>query len=102
VVAQEQPPLAVVGDRGRLGEDLVDRRRLLAPHGHEHARHDGEVEGHVALVAVAEVLDHVGRPLVRLGEQHAVGVVGVDLGADAAQVLVRLGQVLTVGALALE
>ena len=55
----------------------------------------------MALVAVAEVLDDVGRPLVGLGEQHAVGVVGVDLGADALEVLVRLGQVLAVGALAL-
>ena len=90
VVAQEQAPLAVVGDRRRLLEDLVDRRGLLAPDRHEHARHHGEVERHVALVAVAEVLDHVRRPLVRLGEQHAVGVVLVDLPADALQVLVRL------------
>ena len=55
VVAQEEAPLAVVGDRGRLLEDLDDRRRLLAPQRHEHARHHREVERHVALVAVAEV-----------------------------------------------
>ena len=101
VVAQEQAPLAVVRDVGRLGEDLVDRVGLLAAHGHEHARHDREVEGHVALVAVAEVLDDVGRPLVGLGQQHAVRVVGVDLGAHPLEVGVRLGQVLAVGALAL-
>ena len=40
---------------------------------HEHPRHQREVERHVAFVAVAEVRADVGRPLVRLGEQHAVG-----------------------------
>ena len=98
VVAEEQAPLAVVGDRRRLVEDLVHRRRVLAPQRHEHARHDREVERHVALVAVAEVLDDVGRPLVGLGEQHAVGVVRVDLRPHALEVVVRLGQVLAVGA----
>ena len=56
----------------------------------------------MALVAVAEVLDDVRRPLVGLGEQHAVGVLGVDRRAHALEVVVRLGQVLAVGALALE
>ena len=45
---------------------------VLLPERHEHARHQREVERHVALVAVAEVGAHVGRPLVRLGQQHAV------------------------------
>src|ERR1700744_5022495 len=52
-----------------------------------------EVEGHVALVAVAEVVDDVGRPLVRLREQHPVGVVRVDLLADPFQVGAGLRQV---------
>ena len=55
----------------------------------------------MALVAVAEVLDDVLGPLVRLGEQHAVRVVRVDLGTHASQVLVGLGQVLAVRAVAL-
>ena len=71
VVAQEDAPLAAVGDRRGLGEDLGDRLALLPPHRHEHARHEREVEAHVALVAVgAEVVDDVGRPLVGLGQQH--------------------------------
>ena len=102
VVAQEEAPLAVVGDRRRPLEDLVDRRRVLAAERHEHARHDGEMEGHVALVAVAEVVDDVLRPLVRLGEQDAVRVVRVDLGAQPLQERVRLGEVLAVRAVALE
>ena len=63
---------------------------------HEHPRHQREVERHVALVAVAEVRPHVGRPLVRLGEQHAVAVGGVELAPDALEHRVRLGQVLVV------
>ena len=53
VVAQEEAPLRVARDRRRVVEDLDHRPRLLAPQRHEHARHDGEVEGHVALVPVA-------------------------------------------------
>ena len=56
----------------------------------------------MALVAVAEVLDDVGRPLVGLGQQHPVRVVLVDLPADPLEVGVSLGEVLAVGALALE
>ena len=103
VVAQEDPPLAAVGDLRGLGEDLGDRVALLPPHRHEHAGHEREVEAHVALVAVgAEVVDDVLGPLVRLGEQHPAGVLVVDDLADAAQVLVGLGEVLAVGAVALE
>ena len=101
VVAQEEPPLRVVRNRRRAIEDLVDRRRVLAPNRHEHARHHREVERHVAFVAVAEILDDVLRPLVRLGEQHAVRIARVDLGAHPLEVLVRLRQVLAVRALAL-
>ena len=86
--------------------DLGDRVARLPAHRHEDARHHREVERHVALVApggrVAEVLDHVGGPLVGLGEQHPVGVEPVDLRADPLEVVVRLGQVLAVGALPLE
>ena len=52
-------------------------------------------------LAIAEVLDHVGRPLVGLGQQHPVGIEPVDLGPHPLQVLVRLLQVLAVRALAL-
>ena len=43
---------------------------------HEQARHDREMEAHVALVAAvaAEIGDRVLRPLVGLGQQHAIGV----------------------------
>ena len=78
VVAQEHRPLAVLGDVRRLPQDLDDRMAILLPHRHEHARHQREVERHVALVAVAEVRPHVGRPLVRLREQHAIRVARVE------------------------
>ena len=88
-----------------LSQDLRDRVALLAPHRHEDARHQREMKGHVALVAadgrIAEVFDHVGGPLVRLGEQHAVRVEPVHFGPDAAQVLVGFLEVLAVRALPL-
>ena len=94
VVAQEDGPLAGVVDDRRLGQDLGDRVALLPADRHEEARHEREVEAQVALVAVAEVVGHVARPAVGLGQQDAPGVVGIDLLADALDERVRLGQVL--------
>ena len=83
VIAQEQAPLAVVGNRRRLGHDVGDRQAIFLAQGHVDARHQGEVEGHVALVAIAKVGAHVGGPLVGFGQDEAVGIFGVDGGADA-------------------
>ena len=74
VVAQEDGPLARVGDDRRLGEDLGDRVPLLPANRHEQARHQGEVEAEVALVPVAEVVGHVGRPSVGFGQQDPTRV----------------------------
>ncbi len=70
VVAKEEPPLAVVGDGRRLRHDVGDGQAVLLAERHVDARHQGEVEGHVALVAVAEVGADVGGPLVGLGENQ--------------------------------
>ena len=51
---------------------------------------------------IAEVLDHVGGPLVGLGQQHTSGELVVDDLAAVPQELMGLGQVLAVGALTLE
>ena len=60
------------------------------------------MEGHVALVAVAEVGADVGGPLVGFGEDEAVGVAVVDGGADGADDVVSLGEALAGGAVALD
>ena len=60
------------------------------------------MKAHVAFVAVAEVLDDVLGPLVGLGQQHLARVKRVDFLAQPPQVLVSLGQVFAVGAVALE
>ena len=59
------------------------------------------MEVHVAFVAVAEVRGGVLGPLIRLGEEHAPLVLGVHVGADPLEQVVRLGQVLAVRAVAL-
>ena len=56
----------------------------------------------MAFVAGAEILQHVLRPLIGLGEQHAVAVAAVEFMAQAAQYVVGLGQVLVDRALALD
>ena len=102
MVAQEHRPLAVLRDLRRLAHDVGDRVTVLGRHRHVDARHQREVERHVAFVAGAEILQHVLRPLVGLGQQHAVVVAAVELVAQPAQDLVRFRQVLVVGALALD
>ena len=101
VVAQEEAPLAAVGQLRGLGEDGLDRAPFAPLGGEVHAGHEREVEAHVALVAAAEVGQHVARPLVGLGQQHAARVAGVQLGAQRLQEGVGLGQVLAVGAVGL-
>ena len=82
VIAQEEAPLAVVGDGGGLRHDVGDGEAVFLAERHVDARHQREVEGHVALVAVAEVGADVGGPHVGFGEDEAVVVFGVDDGAD--------------------
>ncbi len=80
----------------RLREDVQDGEPVLHVDGHVHARHDREVEVHVALVAVAEVGGGVLRPLIRLREQHPRLELRVDVAAQLPDELVRLRQVLAV------
>ena len=68
---------------------------------HEQPRHEREVKIHVAFIAVAEILGGVFRPLIRLGQQHAIAEVLVDVCAHVAQEGVRLWQVFAVRAFAL-
>jgi len=102
VVSQEQAPLAGGRQIRSVPKDVGDGPAVGVADGQEHPRHEREVEGHVELVAVAEIWPHFRRPLVRLGEEDAALVPVVDLAPDLAEELVGLGQVLAVGALALE
>ncbi len=101
MIAQEDGPLAVFGDVGRLVDDLDDRMAILLRDRHVHARHQREVVRHVAFVAIREIVAHVFRPHVRLGEQHAIGIIVIDHFADPLNEGVRLGQILIARALAL-
>ncbi len=102
MIAEEQAPLAVVGDGGRLGHDVGNRQAIFLAKSHIDARHQREVEGHLALIAIAEVGTDIGRPLIGLGQDETVGVVGIDGGADGLDDTMSLGQVLAGGAIALD
>ena len=101
VVAQEDRPLTVRRNLRRLAHDVVERIAVLFGDRHEHARHQREVERHLAFVAVAEVRADVFGPLVRLGEQQPVGKLRIEDRAQALEHGVRLGQVLVGRAFAL-
>ena len=94
VIAQEHGPLAVLGNRRRLIEDVDDRKAILHLQRHEHPRHERKMEIHVRRVAFAEISDRVFRPLIGLGQKHAALEIRVDVRAQFHQVLVRLAEIL--------
>jgi hypothetical protein len=102
VIAQEDRPLVRFGEIRRLLHDVGDREAVLARNRHVDARHQREVERHMAFVFVAEVFLYVFRPLVRFGEQHPVRILGVDGRANLLQDRVRLRQILVVRAFAFD
>jgi hypothetical protein len=102
MVAQEQRPLATVRYSRCLSLDVEDRERVFLPQRHEQAGHQGELEGHVALVPGPEVGCRFIRPLVGLRQEHPIAVPPVDVGAELLKEGVGLGEVLTTGTLALE
>ncbi len=101
MIPQEHQPLARLGNRRRLLEDIQDRKAVLHVDAHEQPRHDRKMERRVALVAVAEIRDGVLRPLVGFGQQHPSGKSLVDVLPELFQKRVRLRQIFAVGAFAL-
>ncbi|MNM28348.1 hypothetical protein D3C81_388620 [compost metagenome] len=101
--------MAVGRDFRGLAQNVSDREAVLLGQRHVHARHQREVKGHMAFVAVqalfvgvAEIQLGVFRPLIGLGQQHAVGIIGVDFGADLFENVVGFRQVFVVGAVTLD
>ena len=60
------------------------------------------MERHVALFSLAEIGHRVLGPLVRFGQQHAAGIVRIDISSDFAEKRMGFRQVLAVGSFALE
>ncbi len=102
MVAQEGAPLRLIGDGGELAHDLDDGRGVLHRQRHVQPRHDREIERHVEFwpLGVAEIGQHVLRPLVRLGQQNAPRKVCIDMAAQFFEEGVRLRQIFAVRTLA--
>ncbi len=99
MIPKEQRPLAVRRNLRRLPQDVGEGMAILLANGHEDPGHQRKVERHVAFVAVAKVRTNVGRPLIRLAEQHGMRKALIDRAPDLFQDLVCLGQVLVARAL---
>ena len=102
MVAQKNRPLAGLWNVWGLPHDIGDRVAVFGGDRHVDARHQREMERHVAFIARAEILQHVLRPLVCLGQQHAVAVAHVEFTPQSAQHLMRLGEVLVDRSFALD
>ncbi len=101
VIAQEQRPLAIRRDVRRLPQDVGDREAVLLGDGHVNSRHQREMIGHVAFVALAEIGGHVLGPLIGFRQQELAGRVGIELRADLLDDGVGFREILVVGALPL-
>ena len=102
VVTNEHRPLCSGRDVWCCLERGADAGGVAGCESKKEARHHGKMEGHVALVAVAEVGEKVFWQLVRLGEEHCSRVLPIDHRANLLEVLVCCRQVLAVGAFLLE
>ncbi len=102
MIAQKESPLAAVGDRRRLRHDVGNGQAILLAKRHVDARHQGEMEGHVALVALAEVGAHVGRPLVGFRQDQSICVLGIDGGPNSLDDGMGLRQVFAGSSVALD
>ena len=77
MVAQKDRPLAALRNFRRLPHDIGDRMAVLGRQRHVDARHQREMECHMAFVARTKVIQHIFRPLIGLREQHAIAVATV-------------------------
>src|ERR687891_1149531 len=100
MVPQEHRPLAGVGNRRSLLEDIDDRKAILHLQRHEHARHERKVKVHVRFVALAKVSSRILRPLIGLREQHSVWKFCLYMRAQLAKIIMRLWQIFADSALA--
>ncbi len=99
MVAQEDRPLAVLGNFGGLLHDVGNGKAVGPGDRHIHARHERKVKAHMAFVAVAEVFLRIFRPLIRFGQEQSIGVFTIENRANLAQHRVRFGQIFVIRSL---
>ena len=101
MVAQKQRPLAIARNIRGLAQDVGNRKAILLGNGHVDPRHQREMVGHVAFIALTEIFLNILRPLIGLRQQQFALGVSVEFGAQLLDDGVGFRQVLVAGALAL-
>jgi len=99
MVAEEQTPLAVLGDAGVcVNMSTIGCQSSLADT-HKQPRHQGKMKCHMTFIAVAEIRADIGGPLISLPPAGCVPDNAGRSTFEILQYLVRLRQVFTAGAL---
>ena len=101
VIAQKKRPLAKIGNRRGLREDINDGEPVFHPERHEHAWHHWKMESHLTLIPVAKVSDRIFGPLIGFGKQHTISKPLIDLLTKVLQKLVGIREVLAIRTIAL-
>ena len=104
MIAQESSPLRSFRDLRRSRHNVPDRGGPLVAQRIVDSWHDGEVETHVALgrFVGSEIVDDVGRPLVRFGQQDRARELFIKHCPHAGKELMGAREILAVGALLLK
>src|SRR3989442_4575610 len=102
MVAEEQTPLAVLGNGRSMGKHVNDRMPILAADTHEQPRHQGKMKRHVTFITVAEIRADIGGPLIRFPQQDASLITLDDPLSTILQILFRLTYVFATGVLPLQ
>lgn len=99
MVAKEEGPLAVFGYGGELFDDVADGPCDASGYGNEEAGHEGEVEAHMELIVIAEVMGDIGGPLIGLGQEEGSGESFINELAQAFAEGMGFGEIFAVGAI---
>ena len=99
VIAQKKSPLAVLGYGWSTFQNVGNRMAVFQADRHEHPRHQWKMIGHVAFVAIAEIMADIFGPLIGFGQEHAPRIMLVEVFAELFEYRMGFRQIFIAGAL---